>query len=336
MSARASDDLPVAPRWRTTRRVAGYAAATTMSCYLVVKAVWVFAGLADGSPSGSGMSTSEWITLNVASIVMSATGAALGIAIAQPWGNLLPAGPVVFFAWIGSGLLVPMIPYMLAAAALSATSLDDSAHESAASSSASIPGWESILLNVGFAGMALGLAVGLPIYLRERWPSAFVATAPPASARNAARQRSVVLLALLLPAVVGIATAFWATAGSGPGVSAAYRDGPDARLLDANTAGWSLLGAFTVWRLIARPQAHAAAKRVIAFVVSGHLFGWSAWRLAALAFGPDSFEPTRAVGVAVVEYAASIAAGVAMLAVVLRSCVRSRELHPAREPDAAR
>ncbi|MFI0355623.1 hypothetical protein [Actinomadura sp. 9N407] len=37
-----------------------------------------------------------------------------------------------------------------------------------------VPQWEVAFLTIGFAGMALGLAVAVPIYLRERWPRAFL------------------------------------------------------------------------------------------------------------------------------------------------------------------
>lgn len=40
-----------------------------------------------------------------------------------------------------------------------------------------MPAWEGFII-VGFVGMALGLAIALPIYLRERWPRALEGRLP--------------------------------------------------------------------------------------------------------------------------------------------------------------
>ncbi|MBB5083178.1 hypothetical protein [Nonomuraea endophytica] len=127
-----------------------------MSLYLVVKVVLAAAALLGIMPAQSGMDTTEWVTLNAITVVMSLVGVALGLALAQRWGRLIPGPPLLFFAWVGAGFLVPMVPYGVVSVLLGA----DGAQ---AGDDAAMPGWEAIGIGVGFTGMAVGLAVALPI-----------------------------------------------------------------------------------------------------------------------------------------------------------------------------
>ncbi|MBE1557975.1 hypothetical protein [Nonomuraea africana] len=95
------------------RRLAGYAAALSMSLYLAVKAVWVAAALLGHGPDDYG--TADWVLLNAVTVVMAVAGVALGLALAQRWGRRLPAVPVIFFSWLDTGFLVPMLPYAVTA-----------------------------------------------------------------------------------------------------------------------------------------------------------------------------------------------------------------------------
>jgi hypothetical protein len=101
----------VGRRWSAARRIAGYAAALSMSFYLVVKVVWIAAALIGRAPDG--FATADWALPNAFTVVMAVTGVGLGLALAQRWGRRLPAVPMVFFSWVGAGFLVPMIPYMV-------------------------------------------------------------------------------------------------------------------------------------------------------------------------------------------------------------------------------
>ncbi|WP_336213635.1 hypothetical protein [Nonomuraea sp. LPB2021202275-12-8] len=90
------------------RRLAGYAAALSMSLYLAVKLVWVAAALLGHGPDDYG--TADWVLLNAVTVVMAVTGIALGLALAQRWGRRLPAVPVIFFSWVGAGFLSRCFP----------------------------------------------------------------------------------------------------------------------------------------------------------------------------------------------------------------------------------
>ncbi|MEV0391159.1 hypothetical protein [Nonomuraea sp. NPDC050643] len=140
------------------RQAAGLAAVAAMSPYLVVKVIWIVREVSQGS--------AEWVLLNAVTVVMALAGVGVGLALARPWGMRLPGRLVLAVMWVGGGLLVSMIPYVLASGLL-VPSVPEPAGEPG------MPAWETVFIGVAFAGMAGALVVGLPLYLRERWPRAF-------------------------------------------------------------------------------------------------------------------------------------------------------------------
>ncbi|MGI5164153.1 hypothetical protein ACQEU3_07330 [Spirillospora sp. CA-253888] len=62
-----------------------------MSLYLVVKVAWIVAAAFGRASDGYG--TADWTLLNAVTVVMAATGVALGLA--QRWGRRLHAMPRV-------------------------------------------------------------------------------------------------------------------------------------------------------------------------------------------------------------------------------------------------
>ncbi|MEU5883039.1 hypothetical protein [Spirillospora sp. NPDC047279] len=301
----------VGPRWSAVRRLAGYGAALTMSCYLGVKAVWVVAGLFGHGPSG--MRLAEWLLLNVATVGMSGVGVALGLALAQPWGRGLPARPLVFVAWTGSGFLVPLLPYMVVSAVLGGG--QESGGENA------MPAWEVVLLTIGFMGMAAGLALALPIYLRERWPGAFLGRAGGAAGRPSAPL-------LVLVTGLGVLWLSWAFGGTlGLDPAQAARMDTNARLMIGNAGIWALVAAGALWVLT---TGHALSRlprwvpMTLGFAASGSLFAWSAWKLPLALLRPGDYRSVEYVPVAVVEHGLSIGAGIAILVALLRTAVGAR------------
>lgn len=73
-------------------------------------------------------------------------GIALALAPVRPWGARLPAIPVLALAWIGAGLLVPMLPYMLASTVTDALAGAGGSNSGPAGEPAgggfAMPGWE--------------------------------------------------------------------------------------------------------------------------------------------------------------------------------------------------
>ncbi|MGK5559132.1 hypothetical protein ACSNOI_46805, partial [Actinomadura kijaniata] len=288
----------VGPRWSAARRGAGYAAASSMGAYLAVKVGWVVAGLFGERPDGFG--GTGWVLLNAVTVAMAAAGVALGLALARPWGSGLPAVPVVLTAWTGAGLLVPMLPVMAVRGVLGGGGDEGSG---------AMPSWEALLLTVGFAGMGLGLAVALPIYLRERWPRAFLGRAgdrrPPAPPAMAAVSGAVALGAL------------WCHWAAGGGLGLVRDLDADGRLLNANSGLWALLGAWSVVTLARASRIRLWIPVATAFVASGSLFAWSAWKLPMVILRPGGFTTAEHPLTAVAEHVLGIGTGLALLAVVL-------------------
>jgi hypothetical protein len=302
------DAVPnVGARWSRVRRLAGYGAALSMSLYLAVKVVWIAAGLFGHPPDGYG--TADWVLLNVVTVVMAATGIALGLALAQPWGRRLAAGPVIFLSWVGAGFLVPMLPYVMISSLLGGDQDDGSG--SAAQG-------EEIFIAIGFAGMAVGLAVALPIYLRERWPRPFLGRVGEGPRHSSA------LVTVAMAMAVGLGLLWWSWALGGKlGLDPAHRAQVDlnARLLSGSSGLWALLGAWSVWTLTrGRPaRLRRWVPMTLAFGASGSLFAWSGWKLPMVILRPGGFVTGEYTAVAIVEHALGIGVGLALLATVLRS-----------------
>ncbi|MEV0644682.1 hypothetical protein AB0I28_05420 [Phytomonospora sp. NPDC050363] len=290
-------------RLTTIRRIAGFAAAGSVSLYLAVKLVWVASALIVGNTRLPGQSMGDWIALNVVTIAMAGVGVALGLALAMRWGARLPAAPVVFVAWVGAGLLVPMIPVMILRGLIGesgdATAAATTTTTTTTTTAATAPAWHDVLLVLGFGGMAAGLAVAVPIYVWQRWPRAF--DAGPVGRRPW----------WVLAAAGGLAAlwSYWAFGGE-VGLRVSGTPVGD-RLLLANSALWALVGAVS---LVARGRVLTA----LGFAASGSLFGWGAWRLLATVAAPGGFAPPALTPVALVEYTLGVVVGVAMFATLLR------------------
>ncbi|MEV8018086.1 hypothetical protein AB0O76_17460 [Streptomyces sp. NPDC086554] len=311
-----------------TRRVAGLAAAGTLSLYLAVKVIWVaVALLGDGPPQSDG-STAEWVILNAVTVVMATTGIALGMALAQPWGMRLPTAPVLFFSWMGSGFLGSLLPYGVVAAVLSAAGVrlgneDDAGADGGSAGGApagdgGMPEWETAFITIGFTGMAVGLAIALPIYVRERWPHAFVGRAG-AGAPEVPRGRRM----LLVPAattVLAVMWLFWVFGGK-LGLNTAFHSWDlNGRLLIASGALWALLGGWSVWVLagLTGRRLPLWLPMMTGFVASGSLFAWNSWRFVWAVLRPGDYEPLEHPAVAVVEHGIGMGAGIAILSLLIR------------------
>lgn len=275
------------------RRWAAVGGAVALAPYLIIKVVWVAGALAGLLPSDTGMSVAAFVTLNVVTIAMAAAGIALALALGRRRATG-PARPLIAVSWIGSGLLVPMLPFLVVTADLDAA------------------GWQDALLTVSFLGTGLGLAVAVPLYLRERWPGVVPGPVP--------RDRGAVL-AMAAAGAVSLSGLYWAAGGALGVAHPAARDG-DWRLLTGNTVLWSLAGLWAVAALTGgRPPRWTAV--AVAWVSSGLLFAWSAWKLPLtwyLAVGGDgSTGWPEHLAAAAAQQGAGVVAGLAMFAVVLRA-----------------
>ncbi|MEU4259879.1 hypothetical protein [Streptomyces fradiae] len=261
--------------WARARTVGGVGAALAVTPYLLIKVVWSFGLLL---PTAA-MAGAGWRAVNAATAVMAAAGVGLALAFCRPWGERLPAWLVAGPVWVGTGLLVPMLPLapVLGPAAVG---------RDRAAGSPDLWTYEQALVMVSLVGVAAGLPLALAGYVRARWPWALggpLAHPEPGGGTRTSR----VPLAVAVAAgcvLLGGAKAYWA-AGGAAGLDP---DVPHLRdlwwhLLSGSTAVWALAGAWGVLVLALR----RGARRVVlpmaaAWVSSGMLFSYGAYGLLAL------------------------------------------------------
>lgn len=301
--------------------LAGYGAALSMALYLAVKIIWIVAGLLGPAPDGYG--TADWVMLNVVTVVMAATGIALGLALAQPWGRRLAAVPVIFFSWVGAGFLVPMLPYVVISSVLGGDGSDGSG---------SAARGEEIFIAIGFAGMAVGLAVALPIYLRERWPRPFLGRVGDGRTHASAP----VTVAMAVAIGLGLLWSSWALGGT-LGLDPAHRDQLELndRLLSGSSGLWALVGAWSVWTLTHRRPAGLRqwVPMTLALGASGSMFAWSGWKLPVVILRPGGFVTGEYTVVAIAEHILGISVGLVLLAAILKAA-RGHDARDGRRPPA--
>ncbi|MGH3315550.1 MAG: hypothetical protein ACRDO0_05335 [Nocardioidaceae bacterium] len=310
-------------RWDRAGRLAGYAAALAMTPYLVIKVSWVVGSLAGPTPTGTGLSTGEWVAINTATIGMAGVAIVMALALVMPWGMRLPGPPLAFCAWVGTGFLVPMLPY----AVLTSLVVTSTGDGGSADTGWAMPGWEAALIQIGFVGMGVGLAVALPAYLRRRWPNAL-------AGRLGDRERATAQSlgwAVPLGVAVAVVWVFWAAGGT---AGLAEPGDLDRRLLAGVTGAWAVVAAAATWMVTkGRPgRLGRGGPMVLGWLGSGSLFAWSAWKLVLTAYvavaGPAGGTPPIRLDVAIALHSAGVLAGAAMGWTLVRS--RSPRLEPRR------
>jgi len=243
-------DQVVIDRWDKAGDAAAYGAALALTPYLAIKVSWVVGALAGVLPMGEGMTTSEFVALNTATIVMSAVGILVALALVRPWGVRIPAHLMVLGSWIGAGFLVPLLPYAIVGLVAGPEAGDE------------MPAWEATLIQAGFVGMGLGLAVALPAYFRRRWPRAMTGLIGDRPLHGP-------LVGWSIAAAGGLA-AIWTYAALDTGMT-----------LGLLFAFWALAAAVAVGCLVGgRPSLMPRwIAMTVAWLGSGSLFAWSAWKL---------------------------------------------------------
>ncbi|GHJ39395.1 hypothetical protein [Streptomyces sp. TS71-3] len=305
-------------RWDRAGRFAAYGAALALLPYALIKVSWVVGALAGLLPVGAGFGLVEWVALNTVTVGMAGIGITVALALARPWGMRIPGPLVAFVAWVATGLLVPLLPYAVLDSLLG--SADGGSGEGGGGGDGpSMPGWEAALIQVGFVGMGLGLAVALPAYLRRRWPDAFAERAG-----GGAEGSRLAAWVVAGGAVIGLAWLYWAAGGAG-GVAH-----PDER-----NAHWRALNAVCgLWGLAASAAAFALTRAgcvrlprwvpmAVGWLGSGSLFAWSGWKLPLTLYvslaKPDDAALPEDLAVAVVLRLAAVVVGAAMMRILVRS-----------------
>ncbi|MGW1989386.1 hypothetical protein [Embleya sp. NPDC001921] len=321
--------------WDRSGRVGAYGAALALTPYLLIKVSWVVGSLVGVLPIGSGFGLTEWVVLNTATVGMAAIGIAVALALVRPWGMRIPGTPVAFCAWVGTGFLVPMLPYAVLSSVWTSGGESDSGAEAGGDAGAeatgggtgaedaSMPGWEAALVQIGFVGMGLGLALALPAYLLRRRPDVFAGRVGDRSTAMGPDHRRVPWSAVG-GAVLGAVWLYWAIGGT---LGVAHPEARDAhwRILTGIWGGWALVAAIAGrllgWGRPARlPRWLPAA---LGWIGSGSLFAWSGWKLpltlyVALAQPAGTTLPED-LAFAAVLHALAVAVGIAMVRGLVRT-----------------
>ncbi|MFG2989236.1 hypothetical protein ACGFZK_08045 [Streptomyces sp. NPDC048257] len=282
---------------------------------MLIKVSWVVGSLIGVLPIGSGFGMAEWVALNTVTIGMAAIGIALALALVRPWGMRIPGALVAFCAWVGSGFLVSILPFGVVGALLEGDGGSRGVAEDPA-----MPLWEGVLVQFGFLGTGLGLALAVPAYLRRRWPQAF-------TGRIGDGPRTALPYAAAVGAGVGLVWLSWAVGGT-VGITHPAERTTDWYALGAVSGFWALAGSLAVG-MVARARPARLPRwlpLVIGWVGSGSLFAWSGWKLPLTLYmawaDPVGAVPPENPVVAVGLHLCAVVAGATMLRTLIRTGVR--------------
>ncbi|SDS48180.1 hypothetical protein [Actinopolymorpha singaporensis] len=285
------------PKLMVARKVAAYFAALTMLPYFLLKVFWVGDGLHGGGLHTGVWKTLDWVAVNAVTVAMSGSAIMLGLALGQRWGLRLPAWSLLLPAWVGMGFLCSMLPLIPVFAVLPDAGADPGGPKLPMAT------WEVGMISVSFAGFGLGLAVAVPLYVRERWPALFARRYAGQAGRSADTARaggpdharhlrlSLARAATAVCALLAVAQAYWAFGGT-LGLDPHALAGRDLRwhLLTGSSGCWALVaawGARSLGRHRGGPPSRVAL--LLTWVASGALFAWSSWRAAFVFAVPSAY-----------------------------------------------
>lgn len=283
------------------QRVIGAAAVAITAPYLALKVAWL-AGSTIGMADPAAFASPMYVVGNLATIGMDAVAILLALALTRPWGRRLPAGLVLFPAWVAIGFLAPLAVIMLGAPAAFA---DPALAEGA------LRPWVYLLVYGAFAAQGLLLMAAFALYARERWGAALrgrhgAARPGPASAARpgpaSAGRTTLISVAVALAAAVGALDLAWARGAHIDLPAAVVADPPVAhRLTSAVYAAFALAAAAGLPLLArrARRGGRLWAPLVLTWAGGGSLFAYGGWQLATMAANPTIGTPLLAVATGV-------------------------------------
>jgi hypothetical protein len=294
-----------------------------MTPYALIKITWVVGAVAGLLPVGDGFGLAGWVVLNTATVCMAAIGITMALALVRPWGMRIPGRVVAFVAWVGTGFLVPLLPYAVLDSLLGLSGGEPRHHDD---DGPAMPGWEAALIQISFVGMGLGLALALPAYLRRRWPDALAGRVADRREQSPRRVKN----AAGVGAGIGVVWIYWAFGGTA-GIAHPSDQHASGRLLMGVWGLWALTASAATWTVSRGRPARLARWIPLTFgwLGTGSLFAWSGWKLpftlyVALAHPADAPMPENPA-LAAALHTAALAASTIMLSALIRT----------RAPDAA-
>ncbi|AOR37588.1 hypothetical protein BFF78_38235 [Streptomyces fodineus] len=288
-----------------------------MAPYALIKISWVAGALAGVLPIGDGFGLAGWVALNTATVGMAGLGIAMALALVRPWGMRLPVRWVAGVAWVGTGFLVPLLPYAVLDSLLGPSGGTPRHHDGGGQA---MPGWEAALIQTGFVGMGLGLAIALPAHLRRRRPEVFAGRIGDTADGTTGRVR----WAMGARVVIGAVWIYWALGGTA-GVAHPADRSADGRLLTGVWGLWALIASAATWTV-----AHGHPARLprwipltLGWLGTGSLCTWSGWKLPLVLYvapaHPAGTSLPENLAVAAALHTAAVAAGALMLPALVRT-----------------
>lgn len=273
----------------STRFLACYAAIFGTFPYLTLKITWLTGGTL-GLTDPSFVHSPLLFVGNLVTAAMDATAIVLALALTYPWGRRIPAPLVLFPAWVGTGLLGPIVlvsPVIgvdLFAVPHGELPLQD---------------WVWGVVYGGFAWQGVALLTAFVFYVRDRWPALRSGAYEP----RGSALRWVASGAAIGTAVLHLAWAFGSTFALVPGRTGTM----SSHVMDG------VFGVLTLLAVLASATRGALWPRlVVIWLGTGSMFGWGAWMLfATLTGGPLAAGSTLIQAVA---YTVQLVAAVALLA----------------------
>lgn len=150
-----------------TARAVGWAAALGTLPYLTLKAMWI-GGSSAGTTDAAFLARPEVVAANAVTFALDLCVVGLALALTHSWGRRIPAWLLLLPAWVGTGLLVPMVlvvlPLTLAAPVPAGTS--------------GFEPWVQPMVYGGFAWQGVFLVAAFTLHARTRWAGAVTTPAP--------------------------------------------------------------------------------------------------------------------------------------------------------------
>ncbi|GAB3507438.1 hypothetical protein [Amycolatopsis cihanbeyliensis] len=305
----ASATRPAGARQGILRLLVGYAAILGTVPYLVLKISWVTGGTL-GLTDPELVDTPTMYAANLFTGGMDAVAILLALAWTHSWGLRVPAPPLLFPIWVGTGFLAPIAiagPFIGTEFVLGAPTMDG------------LAGWVTPLVYGSFAWQGCTLLTAFVLYARVRWAWLFTARAVGGP--------------LTAPGVVGVAAGLvtgclhlaWAL---GLPTGEPGGRGLAAHALDA-VQGLLTFGAVGAILLLAAGGHRVRLPMVLAWTGSAVMFAWGFWGVAGTGALTGGLPELADLALPLLVYAAQCLAG-ALLGFAL---VRRLALLP--EPAAA-
>lgn len=291
MSAEETVSPQGASRKGVTRLIVGYATIAFILPYLALKIAWI-SGAPVGMLNKSLVADPRMVALNILTFCMDAVAILLALAFTHGWGLRVPARPLLFPMWVGTGFLAPIVVAVPMIALVRMLGLDPGQPTSGAGAGtqALVEPWARGVVFTSFVGQGLALMMAFILYVRVRWGELLQARTgdgqPP--------RRAIVLLgnaASVVAASVGLLHLFWA-AGAPQGLPPhlLQNRGANFHLLQA-TFGLAALGAATGMVMLVNHLGRWPLwlSFSLAWAGAGAMFSWGAWLVLAtvLKFSPS-------------------------------------------------